>query len=319
MKEMEPLNLLTSLLALFNIGFFGNLVARLTGANVSILLFCGLLFMGATPVQVAGIMATYLVFIKLVVFTQGNRLILWAAIAVSVAALFVYPFGALTLFLMIFLLELTVRLGARVPEPLRIPMKTRIIYILIGSALMTGGIALTTVIPPVAYMYAGTAVALLMCLFFWWIGNDRTRLNGAWDSIILSMFLLTGLFGFDFSEWLMDMHREESTRSHLTENLPLVVIPSFFIAMLVSNLLFNIFPISGIVMVIFGALCIRLFGFYVGSGRGRMSLVALGFTVLAVICVLLVNPQLTGFNNYFDNMASSTASFSWSSISSLFH
>ena len=235
------------------------------------------------------------------------------------AALFVYPFGALTLFLMIFLLELTVRLGARVPEPLRIPMKTRIIYILIGSALMTGGIALTTVIPPVAYMYAGTAVALLMCLFFWWIGNDRTRLNGAWDSIILSMFLLTGLFGFDFSEWLMDMHREETTRSHLTENLPLVVIPSFFIAMLVSNLLFNIFPISGIVMVIFGALCIRLFGFYVGSGRGRMSLVALGFTVLAVICVLLVNPQLTGFNNYFDNMASSTASFSWSSISSLFH
>ena len=105
MKEMEPLNLLTSLLALFNIGFFGNLVARLTGANVSILLFCGLLVMGATPVQVAGIMATYLVFIKLVVFTQGNRLsfknfqifrgwILWAAIAVSVAALFVYPFGA---------------------------------------------------------------------------------------------------------------------------------------------------------------------------------------------------------------------------------
>lgn len=330
MKEMEPLNLLTSLLALFNIGFFGNLVARLTGANVSILLFCGLLFMGATPVQVAGIMVTYLVFIKLVVFTQGNRLsfknfqifrgwILWAAIAVSVAALFVYPFGALTLFLMIFLLELTVRLGARVPEPLRIPMKTRIIYILIGSALMTGGIALTTVIPPVAYMYAGTAVALLMCLFFWWIGNDRTRLNGAWDSIILSMFLLTGLFGFDFSEWLMDMHREETTRSHLTENLPLVVIPSFFIAMLVSNLLFNIFPISGIVMVIFGALCIRLFGFYVGSGRGRMSLVALGFTVLAVICVLLVNPPLTGFNNYFDNMASSTASFSWSSISALFH
>ena len=68
------MNLLTSLLALFNIGFFGNLVARLTGANVSILLFCGLLFMGATPVQVAGIMVTYRVFIKLVVFTQGNRL-----------------------------------------------------------------------------------------------------------------------------------------------------------------------------------------------------------------------------------------------------
>ena len=66
------MNLLTSLLALFNIGFFGNLVARLTGANVSILLFCGLLFMGATPVQVAGIMATYLVFIKLVGFRETD-------------------------------------------------------------------------------------------------------------------------------------------------------------------------------------------------------------------------------------------------------
>ena len=89
---MEPLNSFNFTFSVVQYRILRNLVARLTGANVSILLFCGLLFMGATPVQVAGIMATYLVFIKLVVFTQGNRLsfknfqifrgwILWAAMS----------------------------------------------------------------------------------------------------------------------------------------------------------------------------------------------------------------------------------------------
>ena len=141
------MDFLTSLFTLFNIGFLSHLIARLTGANASILIFCGLLIVGATPFQIAGIMVSYLVLIKLALFTQGRQLtfknfqifrgwILWASLAVTFAALFIYPFGALTLFLLMFLLELTIRLGYYVPEQLRIPLNTRILYIAIASALM---------------------------------------------------------------------------------------------------------------------------------------------------------------------------------------
>ena len=96
------------------------------------------------------------------------------------------------------------------------------------------------------------------------------------------------------------------------------MIPAFFIAMLASNLLCNIFPLSGMVLVLFGTLCIRLFGFYMVSGRGKMSIIALAFTILAVICVLLVDPKLTSFDNAFDNLMNSTFMFSLDSIKSLF-
>ena len=94
------MDFLTSLFTLFNIGFLSHLVARLTGANASILIFCGLLIVGATPFQIAGIMVSYLVLIKLALFTQGRQLtfksfqifrgwILWASLAVTFAALFI--------------------------------------------------------------------------------------------------------------------------------------------------------------------------------------------------------------------------------------
>ena len=54
------------------------------------------------------------------------------------------------------------------------------------------------------------------------------------------------------------------------------------------------------------------------SGRGKMSIIALAFTILAVICVLLVDPKLTGFDNAFDNLMNSTFMFSLDSIKSLF-
>ncbi|MGP1380845.1 MAG: hypothetical protein ACTTKR_00805 [Dialister pneumosintes] len=323
------MDFLTSLFTLFNIGFLSHLVARLTGANASILIFCGLLIVGATPFQIAGIMVSYLVLIKLALFTQGRQLtfknfqifrgwILWASLAVTFAALFIYPFGALTLFLLMFLLELTIRLGYYIPEQLRIPLNTRILYIAIASALMVLGVTLTQYIPAETYKYLGISAALLSCGFFWWVGNDRKRFQNIWDYLVISSFFFSGLFGFEFSDWVLDLHRAEPTKNRLTENLPLIMIPAFFIAMLASNLLFNIFPLSGMVLVLFGTLCIRLFGFYMVSGRGKMSIIALAFTILAVICVLLVDPKLTGFDNTFDNLMNSTFMFSLDSIKSLF-
>ena len=297
------MDFLTSLFTLFNIGFLSHLVARLTGANASILIFCGLLIVGATPFQIAGIMVSYLVLIKLALFTQGRQLtfknfqifrgwILWAS-------------------LLMFLLELTIRLGYYVPEQLRIPLNTRILYIAIASALMVLGVTLTQYIPAETYKYLGISAALLSCGFFWWVGNDRKRFQNIWDYLVISSFFFSGLFGFEFSDWVLDLHRAEPTKNRLTENLPLIMIPAFFIAMLASNLLFNIFPLSGMVLVLFGTLCIRLFGFYMVSGRGKMSIIALAFTILAVICVLLVD-------NAFDNLMNSTFMFSLDSIKSLF-
>jgi hypothetical protein len=306
----------TSLAAFLNIGFFPTLLARLTGANASILIFCCLLYLGTSPLQTAGIMATYLIFIQLVKYTQGNRLSLrnfrifrgwklWTALAVSVLALFVYPFGALVLFLLIFLLELVNRITLSIPAQDRMPANRRLVYTCVAALLMTAGLTATAFIPPDVYLYLGGIAAIAICIFFWWAGNDRTRLANVWDYVALAMFLPAGLFGFDCTDWIIDLRRKGMSNM-LARNLPVIVIPAFFIGMLASNLLFDQFPVSGIVIVVFATICIRLFGYYQVSGRGRANLVALVVTVLAVFCLFLTTPHLTGVQNAFDSMMSNT-------------
>ena len=46
-KEMSVLDFVTTLVYFLNIGLFSALVARFTGAVLSVLVFCSLLYMGA--------------------------------------------------------------------------------------------------------------------------------------------------------------------------------------------------------------------------------------------------------------------------------
>lgn len=325
---MEILGFWTSLAAFLNIGFFTALLSRLTGANTSILIFASLLYLGTAPLQTAGIMATYLIFIQLVKYTQGRHLSfknfrifngwkLWAAMAVSFLLLFVYPFGAMVLFILVFLLELVNDMALRIPPQMRMPTNKRLVYTCAASLLMVAGISLAAFMPGDWYMYGGGIFAILLCLFFWWAGNDRTRLQNTWDYVCLALFIPAGLFGFDCTDWLLDLRRKDAPKDSIGINLPLIVIPAFFIGMLASNLLFSQFPVSGVVIVIFATIAIKLFGYYQVSGKGRANYVALVVTILAVFCLFLTTPHLTGTTNAFDSMMSNTP-VSLDAIKSLF-
>ena len=68
------MDFLFATLPYLNIGFFCALLARFTGANLSALVLCCFLYLGATPMQTIGMMLTFLAFMQLTIHTQGERL-----------------------------------------------------------------------------------------------------------------------------------------------------------------------------------------------------------------------------------------------------
>ena len=83
-------------------------------------------------------------------------------------------------------------------------------------------------------------------------------------------------------------------------NLPFIFLPVFFIGFLMANILFGIFSLSGLVITFFGALGLRLFGYYEMSRKGKANLVSLGFTVLAILLLLITAPEPTGVSKAAD-------------------
>lgn len=72
-KEMEDLDFITTLAYFLNVGVFSAVISRFSGAPISILVCCAVLYVGATPLETIGIMLTYLVFMRLTIYTQKNR------------------------------------------------------------------------------------------------------------------------------------------------------------------------------------------------------------------------------------------------------
>lgn len=304
------MNFVTALIACLNIGFFSALISRFTGASMTMLVFCCLMYVGGRPMETAGVMMTYLVFMKLTVYTQEHRMSYkhlryfhgWkglAPLAVIFLCLFVYPFLAVALFVGIFLIELLARLYDSIPADERMSAKEITPYAIVASAITVIAFTLTYFIPDEYYYLIGGAVILLLCLFFWWIGNDRTRLADVWDKVILAAFVPAGLFGFDLTDWLQDMKRTGET-SRLTASLPFIFIPAFFVTFVFANFAFGVFSLSGLALTLFSTISIRLFGYYHVSEKGKFNPVALGVTVLAVICLFLTAPEPTGFSDLID-------------------
>ena len=55
---MDVLNFVDAVVAFLNIGIFSTLICRFTGANMAMLVFCALLYMGSEPMETVGIMLT---------------------------------------------------------------------------------------------------------------------------------------------------------------------------------------------------------------------------------------------------------------------
>ena len=309
-KEMEVLSFLTGIIYLLNIGIFSTLIARFSGANMSILVFCALLYCGTKPLETLGIMLTYLVFMRLAIYTQKNRLDLkqrvtlkgwkmYVVIAVILGLLFVYPFASLAIFLLAFMVEALIQMRAKMPKERLMSAREIAPYSIGGAVIMIICMLLISRFPEQYYYIFGGIVALLICAFFWWLSTDRDKMARQWDKILMLSFIPAGLLGFDLADWLEDMRRSIHY-SKVAYNIPAIMLPAFFIAFVAFNLLFGIFPLSGLFLALFAAVGLRLFGYYEMSGRGRGNVVALGITVLAVALLLLVEPEPTGLSQYVD-------------------
>lgn len=305
------MDFISALVTFLNIGFFCAIVSRFTGANVTMLILCSLLYVGGKPLETAGIMMTYLVFMRLTMYTQQTGRISykdfhlfkgWHLIfpgLLILVSLIVYPFAALAFFLALFIAELLIRLYEETPKNLRVAPGKLIPYAAVAGALTTACFAATAFIPEEIYYGIAGCVILLLCGFFWWIGQNRSRLASTWDNVILASFIPAGLFGFDLSDWLKDMQRSGKP-SFLAANMPFIFLPAFFIAFVCGNLFFGIFSFSGLILTFFSALAIRLFGYYEMSGRGKTNLIALAVTILAAVCLFLTAPTPTGIAEAID-------------------
>ena len=310
MKEMSSLDLITAIIAFLNIGVFGALVSRFTGANTSILILCSLLYIGGEPLETVGIMITYLVFMRLTTFTQSQRINFknfrlfrgWRVgipLALIVLSLPVYPFAALAIFLACFITEVLIRVYVQMPADKRMTPGEILPYTGGAAVLMVLGFWCTQFIPDQFYYGIAGTVILLLCALFWWLGQNRARLSGAWDAFIMSTFVLAGFFGFDLADWIEDMKRT-TVKSRLSYNLPFVFLPAFFLTFIAANVLFGIFSFTGLILTFFSALSIRLFGYYQMSGRGKTNIVALAVTIFAAVCLFLTAPQPTGISHEID-------------------
>ena len=284
LKEMDALNFVDAIVAFLNIGLFSSLISRFTGANTAILVFCSLLYLGCEPLETIGIMLTYLVFLRLTIYTQNQKLNfkklkvfrgfrVFFPILLIVISLFLYPFAALAIFLFLFMTEILAKMKEEVPDDRQMTTSQLIPYIAIGSVLITVSMICVKFIPAAYYYIFGGAAGLLLCFFFWWLGQDRDRLSSIWDKVIILSFILLGLFGFDIADWL---------------------------DFLMANILFGIFSLSGMVIVFFGALGLRLFGYYEVSRKGKANLLSIGITVLALFLLFLTAPEPTGVSKLVD-------------------
>ena len=307
---MEFLDLVSAIISFLNVGFFSGIVSRFTGANITVLILASLLYLGGRPVEIVGIMMTYLVFMRLTMYTQDHRISyndlkifngwkLWLLGICILLCLLIYPFAALALFLAFFLSELLARVYAETDPKDRLPLGTIATYAGIAGAITTACFAATMLIPE-EYYYGISATAILaIAAFFWWIGQDRKRLADVWDSVIFASFIPAGLFGLDLSDWLDDLRRN-GKQSKLAKNMPFIYLPAFYIAFIAGNALFGIFSFSGLILTFFSALSVRLFGYYQMSGKGRTNLISLSVIILAAVCLYLTAPTPTGISEAID-------------------
>lgn len=297
------MDFLSALLAYLNIGFFCSLVARFSGANASMLIFCSLLYLGGKPLETVGVMITYLAFMNLTNYTQEQRLNfrnmhffsgrrILIPLVIILLCLSIYPFLAVVIFLGVFLLEVLAKLYFQIPREERLPAKVLTAYAAAASAVSVLALLIVPYMPSHVYYLIGGTVILALCAFFRWVGNDRTRCEAIWDRLIIISFAFTGLFGFDMTAWIQDMRRAD--RSVLNDYMPFITVPAFYVSFIALDLIYGIFSLSGLALTLFATIAIRIFGAYKMSGKGRFNPIALTVTVLAVLCLFLTQPSPSG-------------------------
>lgn len=304
------MNFIDAAVAFLNIGLFSTLVCRFTGANMAILVFAALIYLGCTPLEIMGVMFTYLIFMRLTIYTQKQKLNfkqlqvfkgmkVFIPVLLIVVSLFLYPFAALAIFLFIFTAEILVKMRAQMPKDQLMTTGELMPYIAIGSVMMIIGLIGVSYIPGEYYYILGGAWGLAICFFTWWLGQDRSRMAASWDKVIIVSFIPLAFYGFEIIDWIDDMRRNMN-RTNIAYNLPFIFLPVLYVGFLAANLLFGVFSLSGLLITFFGALGLRLFGYYEMSRKGKANVLALGMTILAIFLMFLTNHQAVGVAQVVD-------------------
>ena len=160
------MDFITTLAYFLNVGVFSAVISRFSGAPISILVCCAVLYVGATPLETIGIMLTYLVFMRLTIYTQKNRVNFkkmevfpgWKiipAIALILISLILYPFAGLAIFLLVFMAEVLAKMRMKIPEEHRMEKGKLMPYIIGGAVLMTLSMVAVKFIPETLYYGLG--------------------------------------------------------------------------------------------------------------------------------------------------------------------
>ena len=83
-------------------------------------------------------------------------------------------------------------------------------------------------------------------------------------------------------------------------NLPFIFLPVLYVGFLMANILFWHLLSFRYGHVFFGALGLRLFGYYEVSRKGKANLLSIGITVLALFLLFLTAPEPTGVSKLVD-------------------
>lgn len=300
------LEIISLLLPFLLLGIAAAGISRISGIALSMIIVPTLLIWGATPVDVIAFMLLFVVYNNFTLETQDVRLdykdlVLFPKwrmcipIILTVVITFFAPAAGIAFFMACFILELLATVYKRIPNTQRPPVY-RVVIISILSAIVTavGAYVGLTVSSEYYYILAGLAI-LLITGFAWYAGNHRDAFRSSWDSIWAGLNILLGLFGIEASNYPVGLTR--SVPNTMDRMIPMITVVGGYAGLMVVFALSGIFSIPSLITAIGGALGIRLFGIYEFPRHGSFSYLAIGFAVMAVICLYLVAPVPVGFDD----------------------
>ncbi len=300
------LEIISAFLPFLLLGFIAAGLSRLSGVALSMIIVPTILIWGAAPVDVIAFMLLFVVYNNFTTETQDIRLdykdlvlfpkwrICIPFILTLVITFFLLPAAGLAFFMACFVLEMVATVYKRIPENQR-PRVYRVVVLAILSAVVTAvGAYAGPQIPGGYYFICAGAAILVITAFAWYTGNHRDAFKSTWEIIWVDFNVLLGMFGVEASNYPEGIKR--SFTSPMTRMLPMLTVVGGYAGLMVVFAVYGMFSIPSLITAIGSAIGIRFFGLYEFPRTGGFSYLAIGFAVMAVICLYLVYPEPVGFD-----------------------
>ncbi len=299
------MEILTLLVPFFLLGFVAAGIARLSGVAMSMLIVPAVLIWGGTAQDVISFMFLFVLYNNFTIATQDVRLdykdlVFFSRWKMAIPLLltlvltFFFPAAGVAFFIACFILELAAAVFNRIPEQQRPSWSDVAVQTVITVLLVVLGATVAPLIP--SDVYFGLAGLSILCIsvFAWYAANYRNAFRSTWAYIWSAFGFFLGAFGIEASTYPEGTQR--TFQSKVDAMVPMITVIGAFGGMVYIFATQFTFSIPAFIAAIGAALGVRLFGIYEFPKRGSFSYLAIGFAVLAVICLYLVSPVPTGFS-----------------------